>query len=642
MNNFSIKNTLFFSVTIITLFLSETFSQDSVLYIPRNIKNAYNKGTRSYDGKPGPNYWQNFADYSIKAKIDTSTRTIIGEENIIYHNNSPDSLKQIVFRLYQNVYKKGEERDFKIETTDLTDGMRIEELKINGVSIEDSIDVRYNISGTIMSVKLDTLLYPRTTLDIFCEWSFIMPLKTDNRMGMIDSTSYYVGYWYPQISVYDDIDGWDIFPYTGEQEFYNNFGDFDVEIEVPKNYIVWATGILQNPDQVLTEKYLNKKKEAESSDSVVHIITFNDLNDGGITSNNKMNKWHFKAEDVTDFAFATSDHYLWDAASVVVDDESGRRTVISAAYRNKANDFRDVTKIGIESAAYYSKKIPGVPFPYPQITVVNGTLNGGMEYPMIINDYSDTIPVFTTIVTAHEIAHTYFPFYMGINETKYAWIDEGWATALSTWFISYDSVKIWIANSYNKFAGEELEMPMMIPSILLKGSSYGVASYVRPAESYFILRDMLGDKLFTTTLQEFINRWHGKHPVPYDFFYSFNNVLNENLDWFWKPWFFEQGEPDLAIQKVIADRNKIKVFIKKIGNIPVPVKITFYYFDGTKDSTYQTAAVWEKGNREYVVEFYSSKKINRIVLGDDLIPDIDKKNNIYLIKEIENNIADPR
>ena len=617
--------------------LTKTFAQDTSLYMPRDIKKAYEDGTRSFDGKPGPKYWENFADYKIKVAIDTSTRSIIGEETINYKNNSPDTLKDIVFRLYQNLYRKGEMRDFPVDTTDLTDGMKINELTINGNKVNvDSNGAGFRISGTNMIVKLDQPLPSKDSLNIGCKWNFIMPLKTDIRMGMIDSTSYYVGYWYPQVSVYDDINGWDMIQYTGRQEFYNNFGNFDVEITVPKNYVVWATGILQNPEEVFTKKYLERRKESETSDSVIHIITLNDLDKGGITTANPKNTWHFKAENVTDFAFAASDHYLWDAGSAIVDDKTGRRTIVAAAYRKQALDFPDVTKIGMKSIEYYSKKIPGVPFPYPKMTVVNGSHGGGMEYPMMVNDYSAPNLARTLGVTAHEIAHTYFPFYMGIDETKYAWMDEGWATTFTT-FVESDSVKgyasqDWITRVYDEFAGNELEMPMMIPSTLLRGESYGIASYFRPTEAYLTLKDMLGEKLFLKALHEYINRWHGKHPLPYDFFYSFNNALNENLDWFWKPWFFESGDPDLAIKNVSIEDNKIKIVIKKIGNIPVPVNIVAYYTDGTRDSIYQTAGVWKNRTDEYVFEIKTNKKLSKVVLGNNSIPDANLKNNVYIIK----------
>ena len=614
-----------------------TFAQDTSLYMPRNIKKAYQNGTRSYDGKPGPGYWENFADYNIKAEIDTSTHSVTGNETINYKNNSPDTLKEIVFRLYQNLYRKGEVRDMPVDTSDLTDGVEIKELTINSKKVDTGDQEKgFRIFGTIMVVNLGEPLLPKDSLNIGCKWSFIMPLKTDIRMGMIDSTSYYVGYWYPQVSVYDDIDGWDMIQYTGRQEFYNNFGNFDIEITVPKNYVVWATGILQNPEDVFTPKYLERRMAAETSDSVTHIITLDDLNKGRITTDNMKNTWHFKAENVTDFAFASSDHYLWDAGSVVVDDKTGRRTIVAAAYRKEALDFPDVAKMGMKSIEFYSKEIPGVPFPYPKMTVVNGAHQGGMEYPMIVNDYSAPNLSRALSVTAHEIAHTYFPFYMGTDETKYAWMDEGWATAFTT-LVRFDSVKdydsySWLTRIFDEYTGTELEMPMMIPSVLLNHDSYSIASYFRPAEAYLILKDMLGKQLFLKALQEYIDRWHGKHPIPYDFFYSFNNSLNENLDWYWKPWFFEFGEPDLAIENVTAEDNKIRIVIKKIGNIPVPVNIVASYTDGTEDTFYQTATAWKNNVTEYEVVIKTNKKLSKVELGSESIPDGNLKNNIYIMK----------
>ncbi len=623
-----------FIITAAVLFSGTlVLAQSSSLYMPRDIKSVYEGGTRSFDGAPGPEYWQNEADYSIIASVDTSDRSIHGTEKIIYTNNSPDTLNLLVFRLYQNLYMKGGERDMPIDTPDITNGVNLVMLKIEGKEIDLSRNNPYiRMNGTILAVNLPEPLNSKDSLEVDAEWSFTMPRVTDLRMGMLDSTSYFVGYWFPQISVYDDIRGWDITPHTGNLEFYNNFGNFNVQITVPQNFLVWATGVLQNPGDVLTEKYLKRMRESEKSDSVIHIITQYDLLSEEITARGE-NTWKFKAENVTDFAFATSDHNLWDAGSVVVDDKTGRRTTVGAVYPLSAKDFPDVARIGMKAIRYYSTEIPGVPFPYPKMTVVNGQHDGGMEYPMMVNDVSASVEARTYGVTAHEIAHTYFPFYMGINETFYAWMDEGWATALPADIpfkvapLNYSKKSI--AARYESFAGKQFEMPMMVPSTQLRGESYSIASYNRPAESYLFLKDMLGDKDFLKGLRLYMKRWHGKHPLPYDFFFSFNDALSENLDWYWKPWFFESGAPDLGIKDVKSNGGLITVDIEKLGSIPVPAKVKVMYIDGSEDNGYKTAAAWKEGNNLIKFVFKSDKDVDKVLLGDDDIPDTDKSNNVF-------------
>lgn len=628
-----------FSAAILLYFVFSqcNFAQKTDLYIPLNILKAYNDGTRSFNGVPGPNYWENYADYSINASLNPLSRMIVGNEKIYYTNNSPDTLKALVIRLYQDIFRKGNYRDFPIDSSDLTNGMNIKSLFINGDSINLSPLLHQTFRfGTNLYVILPKPVLPKTKTEISCDWSFVISLKSNIRMGTIDSSSYYVGYWYPQISVYDDIDGWDRYDYTGLQEFYNNFGDFNVNITVPKNFVVWATGILQNPAELLSPNILAKMNEAERSDSVIHIITKNDLLNGNITLNNSYNIWKFKASNVSDFAFAVSDHFLWDGGSVITDKQSGNRTFVNAAYSQSAKDFPQVTDIAMKSIEYFSNEIPGIPFPYPKMTVVNGSNRGGMEYPMMVNDYSAPNLVRTVGVTSHEIAHTYFPFFMGTNERKYAWMDEGWATALpvdlQNKLAPEDDQRQSIAKQYELNAGSEMEEPMMVSSELLKSESYTVASYYRPAEAYLFLRDMLGDETFLKALHEYLNRWNGKHPIPYDFFFTFNDASGQNLDWFWKPWFFESGYPDLGIKSVQSEDNTVNIIVEKIGNIPIPVKLKVVYKDGTVDSLYKSAFVWRNGDKDLPLTFNSNKPVLRVELGSRQIPDVNPSNNIYLPK----------
>ena len=268
---------------------------------------------------------------------------------------------------------------------------------------------------------------------------------------------------------------------------------------------------------------------------------------------------------------------------LLVDSTTNRKVFVDAAYKIESEDFYDVADISKKSIQYFSFEMPGVSFPYPCLTAFNGS--GGMEFPMMINDGSASTLAGTVGVTSHEIAHTYFPFYMGINERKYAFMDEGWAVMLPFTFqermVEDNYPRRRNVGGYQRFAGNETEMPPMIPSILLKGNSYRMAAYSRPGLAYDYLREVLGDELFTKALQEFIKRWNGKHPLPYDMYNTFNEVTGQDLNWYWHAWFFEHGYPDLAIDRVEQQEEKIQVFISKVGSIPIPIKLKIVFEDGT-------------------------------------------------------------
>jgi hypothetical protein len=606
------------------------------LYIPSDIHQAYENGTRSFDGKPGPNYWQNGSDYNIKVELEPTCRRVTGEETVTYYNNSPDTLKRVVIRLYQDLYKKGNKRDMEISSGDIHDGVDIERLSINGQDVDLKTETpSFSRSGTNLILTLPDSLRPRTSIAIGIAWSFVLPNESRIRMGSYDESSFLVAYWYPQISVYDDVDGWDRFDYTGSQEFYNDFCNFDVEITVPGGYVVWATGVLQNPEQVLAGEHLRKYHEAQTSDNIVNIIQSEDYEAGNVTVDGDKNTWRFKAKYVPDFTFAVSDHYLWDATSVVVDSLSTRRVLVAAAYKKESDDFREVVEIGRKVLEYLSQELPGVPFPYPEITVFNGS--GGMEFPMMVNDGSSSRRSSTVHVTSHEITHTYFPFYMGINERKYGWMDEGWAVMIpfeiqNRLEPSYDPITR-IVQRYSNSSGRELEVPVMTPTIVFGGNVYRpalrTATYQRPSIAYHFLRDLLGKDLFSKAMKEYISRWNGKHPLPYDFFFTFNDAAEEDLGWFWRPWFFEPGYPDLAIKEVAVDSDRTRIVVERRGNIPVPVFVKMTFTDGQEDTLYETCRAWSKGEKLKTFTIESATPIKQIELGNSQIPDINLDDNRY-------------
>lgn len=622
--------------TILFLLSIQSFPQEK-LFIPRNIQPAYEKGTRSPDGKPGAEYWQNSSEYKIDVEIDPSSYLVNGAEKIIYHNNSPDTLKRIVLRLYPNIFKKGSARDYSIIPEGVTDGVSLTKLIIGSNEINLENKSVYRVINTIAIVYLAEYIPPKTSLNLSIEWSFNISSKATLRMGVYDSTTVLVGYWYPQIAVYDDIDGWDYYNYGGQEEFYNDFSSFDVSITLPNNFGVWATGELQNPEDVLSEEIYQKYLQAQESDSVVRIITSDYINSSSIyNNNNSRNTWRYKANSVTDFAFAFSDHYLWDGLRTIADSISNYSVFVQAIYPIDSPDFHEVAEISKKLITYFSNDMPGVKFPYPSfISFNNGRSGGGMEFPMMINDGSPDILENTISLTAHEMAHQYFPFYVGTNEKKYAFMDEGWAVMLIFKYMEnltgFNSRLARNVAVYQDLAGTEDDIPGIIPSLSLAYTSYRSSAYDRSSIAYEILRDMLGDKLFLKALQEYIERWKGKHPTPYDFYFTFNEVTDQNLYWFWKPWFFEIGYPDLALDKVNVQEGKAIIKIESLGTIPVPIKLTVYYEDNSSEVIYFKANVWKNSDRTFITEVVLTGTLKEIKLGDINIPDSNSENNLYLV-----------
>ena len=609
------------------------------LYLPREIQQALEKKTRTLSGKPGEAYWQNRADYSISVKLVTETGKIEGEETVVYRNNSPDSLRKLVFRLYPNLYKKGNPRQFPLPEEDLTEGMSIDFLKIGEETFavnEEKKKVRH--TPTNLVVYLVQPIPPGANCCIEFRWHFTLPRKRPVRMGQYGNSEFFVAYWYPQVAVYDDVNGWDMREYTGTTEFYNDFNNYDVRITLPGDYVVWATGKLQNAEEVLRAEVVRRYRQALVSDTVVHIITPQDYREGRPTLPGSQHTWHFVAKNVSDFSFATSNHYNWDGVSLVVDTRTGRRVLTDVAYPDSATHYEEAALFARATVEYLSFQLPGVPFPYPHITTFcNGTRRGGMETPMMTNVGVPRERYRTIGLIFHEIAHTYFPFYMGINERKYAWMDEGWASFFPREVVErlepdHDYLKGQI-RAYVASAGKEWEVPMAILSYIINSPAYRMASYNRSSVAYYLLLDYLRRERFRQALQEYIHRWHGKHPLPIDFFFTFNEIAGEDLSWFWKPWFFEMGYPDLALTRVVQQGETCEIHVRREGNLPVPIKLFIVYQDSTTLEVYRPMSLWKSGQKELVIREKVEKPLHSVCLETQYIPDVNEKNNCLIVTQ---------
>lgn len=614
---------------IVACFISSVAISQYLLPTPRNIQAAYDNGTRSVTGKPGKKYWQNTANYDLKIYYHPDTRLLTGVADITYINNSPDILNEIWFKFYPNIYKKGAARQQSVAAEDLTDGMIIDSLWINNTIVPSSV-IRVNgTNGTLRNQSVAS----GQTIRFRMVYHYTLNKTSHIRTGEIEPGAAFIAYFFPRVAVYDDIDGWNTIPYTGTQEFYNDFCHFSAAVTVPSNYIVWATGDLKNGNEVLSSLYYQRLQQAEQNDAISWIIDTTDLKKGNVTNTSgKYNTWHFDADDVVDFAFAVSDHYVWQSSSIIVDPKTKRRTRVDAAFHPKHHDYFNVTGDARKTVEAMSYTFPAWPFPYPHITVFDGL--DQMEYPMMVNDNPVEDRAESISLTDHEVFHTMFPFYMGINETKYAWMDEGWAT-IGEWLIS-PMIDSTIVDEYGvaptaASAGNETDLPIITPSTEWS-KAYFTNAYPKPAMGYLYIKDYLGDALFTKALHHYIRQWKGKHPMPNDFFYSMNEGSGKNLNWFWKKWFFENGVPDLSITSVKKTGNKVNVLITSKGSKPVPVDLIIEYKDGRTQKIHRSIAVWEKGNKVTTVTFVASGAVSHLRLFHPHTPDSDPKDNVYEIK----------
>ena len=619
-------------ITLLVLLLisANIYSQNSNLYIPLDVLEAYENGTRTYDGTVSDSYWANYTDYNIDVEFIPDSNLVFGLSNMTYYNNSPDTLDEIVIRLYQNIVKPGVVKDWNIPEKSLSDGMVIKSLIVRGDSL--NVTSKYTrVSGTNMSLKLDDKLLPNEKINLKIDWSFKLP-KFPLRMGNYKG-DFFIAYWYPQIAVYDDVYGWDKLQYSGTVEFYNDFNNYNINYTVPDDYVIWSTGDLVNGETVFHKNIIEKIEEAQNSDETIHIITPEDYANNSVTIKNDSGKstWNYVANKVPDVAWAVSNNYNWDASSIEV--EPGRRVLASGVYPDSVEQNKNSSLYARETIKYMSEVSPGIPYPWSHTTAfTNKRKGGGMEFPMIQNNGAPKSIGGSVGLIFHEIAHSYFPFYMGTNERRSAWMDEGWASFFPrNTILKFDSTNKYQeerVNSYEIVAGRIKDIPMIYPSYMMTHGESRNNFYNRPAVAYEELRHLLGDELFHKALREYMNRWHEKHPIGYDFFFTFNDVVGEDLAWFWKPWFFELGYPDLAIENVVINKNSVLVSVAMVGNLPTRIELTIQFDDGKTEVVSSSASLF-KNSITTDITINTDRKVKSIKLGSELIPDINKENNLF-------------
>ncbi|HEX9164816.1 MAG TPA: M1 family metallopeptidase, partial [Gemmatimonadales bacterium] len=467
----------------------------------REFQRAVERGTRTRTGRPGANYWQQKAEYRLQAALDPATKRLQGEAEVRYHNRSPDTLRVVVFHLYQNLFAPDGVRN---EPVPVTGGTTLHRVVAQGreLAAGGGAEPGWSVDATRLRVRLPEPLVPGASADFAFRWSFTVAPDGAPRGGT-DGEVFFLSYWYPQVAVYDDVTGWQADPYMSNAEFYMGYGDYDVALTVPEGWLIGATGALQNPEEVLGPAVRLRLREAASGAGVVPVVSDADRGAGTATARGAGGTltWRFRAENVRDFAFGTSDQYLWDATTASVGrlaDGQPERRMIHTFYRpsRRAWAWDQSARYARHSIEFLSGYLWR--YPYPQATAVDGVTScAGMEYPMItcIGGPRDTLALYS--VTVHELAHMWFPMQVGSDEKRFAWQDEGLtrynqAQGMRDFFRGYQRETI-TRDSYLRLARDGGEVELMRHGDLYPygAPAYGVATYDKMATNVVSLRGLV-------------------------------------------------------------------------------------------------------------------------------------------------------
>lgn len=602
---------------------------------------------RSASGAPGARYWQNRADYTLKATLDTAGKMVTGQMTLRYRNNSPDTLKFVWLQTEQNAFRNNSLNSYifpensRFGARGFNGGYTFTQLAqvlapAGGKGAAKKIELERRPNETLMRVDLAQPLAPGKTAVLEAAWSFPVPEHGADRMGR-DGSLYEIAQWYPRVAVYDDVRGWNIEPYLGQGEFYLEYGDFDLSVTVPAGYIVAATGALQNAREVLTPTQISRLALAAKSDTVIRIITADDLSSGKARPKTTGTMtWRFVSHNVRDAVWAASPEYQWDASS-------WKGSMAYAYYRpSAAATWHDAADQARMSIMEYSELL-AFKYPWPHISAVEGPISG-MEYPMVAmeNKSRDVYDLYN--VVTHEIGHMWFPMIVGSNERVYMWQDEGFNTFINTFSEGrrYPEKGDQMARAADERRIVEQVMrmgrdtPVNINPDRIDPRFLGVVAYVKPSVGLQLLRqEILGTQLFDDAFRAYTERWAYKHPTPSDFFRTVENVAGRRLDWFWRQWFIENASFDQSIDTVTTrskgDTLQVRVVYGNRERGVLPVLARFTFSDGTTNNFHYPAEVWSTNTREYVRNYsFVNKQLVRIDLDpDSRLVDIDRQNNVW-------------
>ncbi len=536
---------------------------------------------RTASGAPGQGYWQNRADYDITAYLDEDKRNLRASETVTYYNNSPDDLDYLWLQLDENeqstVKNAGYDESSSLPKMVSSDRLKPSDLpqKDNGygVNLEKVTDasgtpLKYVVNKTMMRIDLPKLLKKGEKITFKIDWNYNVPnrIAMGGRGGYENfpedgNDLYTITQWFPRMCVYSDFKGWQNNQFTGRGEFALVFGNYKVSMNVPADHIVAGTGVAKNYDQVLTKAQLARWKQAQNSSEPIEIVTLEEAKKAEKTHSKERKIWKFEANDVRDFAWTSSRKFIWDGMKVTIPENKNEVMAMSLYPKEAYNLYRKFsTKAVAHTIKTYSEFT--IPYPYPVAQSIEAA--NGMEYPMICfnygrtekdGTYSEGIKNGMLGVIIHEVGHNFFPMIVNSDERQWSWMDEGLNT-----FVEYLTEQKWDSNfpsrrgpayeivDYMKLPKDQLE-PIMTNSENI--NQFGPNAYSKPATGLNILREtIMGRELFDKAFKTYAKRWAFKHPEPADFFRTMNDASAENLDWFWRGWFYGIDAVDISIDKV--------------------------------------------------------------------------------------------
>ncbi len=548
--------------------------------LTNTIRRAFDAGTRDSTGRPGKKYWQTRVDYTIHARLDVPSMRVSARETVVIRNNSDSALRAIQLRLDQNLFAANVVRAGTV--SEITDGMRVTRLAVNGEAVDLNPPapqrrpggaatppaVRLAASGlnsTTARITLPTPIAAHSSATLEADWNFKVP-NADNgrglRMGSWGDSLVQVAQWYPRVAVYDDLRGWDTEPYLGPSEFYNNYGRFEVTIDAPAGWLVSATGVLQNPAEVLTPTARERLSHILESDSIRPIVTAEERGPGKSTVDGTRLTWRYIADNVSDFAWSSSDRFVFDATRATI---PGRGPIPVYLFYEPSHrqQYVQAGPLARHALEFYSKL--WMPYEYPQLTLSDGP-DTGMEYPMWIGSAAGAAD--------HETGHQWWPMMVGVNETWYGWMDEGFNQYMNV-LSGADRNKAapnldGLGQSYGRTSGEEREGPLMW-NANYGGPMYGFQAYSKSPLMLSMLGGIVGDTAVWRAHSDYAKAWLFKHPSPWDYMFFMSNALKRDLGWFWYYWLFTTESVDGSIAGVTTAGNRTTVTVKQDGQMPSPV-----------------------------------------------------------------------
>jgi Peptidase family M1 domain len=600
---------------------------------------AVRRGTRSVSGEPGPRAWVQGARYEMRASIDPDAKTLRADGLLRYRNRSPDTLRTIALSLAQNLFRTGAPHD---ETVPITGGISIDGFCIvrlagatsarlcTSVSVAQ-VTPALRVDNTIAWLALPAPLLPGDSIDLRAVWHFTIPGEDAPRAGSDGSVSM-IGYWYPQFCVYDDVSGWEVDPYLATGEFYMNAADYDVRITAPSGFLVAATGMLKNAADVLTPLARDRLERAAHSFAAVQIVTDSQRIVHAATLPGETLTWRFVADSVRDFAFYMSRDVVWDAMAALVPHVGGGQdtVIVHAFYRSRLQNWRRAADDGRQSIEHFSRLL--WPYPWPQMTLVEGIVDGGMEYPMltVVSVGADAHELLTTL--GHEIGHMWFPMQVGSDERRFAWMDEGLASwlerSLLRTSVGHDDDDDGIPDLYRTVAGMHADQSMLTHADHFSGAlTYTSASYDKLVVVFRAFGAEYGDSALVQGLRTFGRAWVGRHPYPPDFFRLVFAAAGDEREAFVHDWMRGTGHFDARITDVVRAHDTLTVTIESAGGAHLSLPVMITRDTGHADTLRISAAAFRRQALQ-IVRIPGARSVTSIVLDPrHTTPDLNRSND---------------